>query len=111
MDFVVVSVQGLLTDAASDYIMDSFFQLFIGFSRYEPLYPRTVRSVPVRRGSAPVLLISIILNDKSLHDIFQSDIDGWKELYPAVDILQELNDLNVFPASSSWSRKTITSLS
>lgn len=51
-------------------------------------------------------VISIILNDKSLHDIFQSDIDGWKELYPAVDILQELRKMKGWLDSNPAKRKT-----
>lgn len=51
-------------------------------------------------------VISLILNDKSLHDIFQSDIDGWKELYPAVDILQELRKMKGWLDSNPAKRKT-----
>lgn len=51
-------------------------------------------------------VISLILNDKSLHDIFQSDIDGWKELYLAVDILQELRKMKGWLDSNPAKRKT-----
>lgn len=60
---------------------------------------------PEESASMPPV-ISIILNDKSLHDIFQSDIDGWKELYPAVDILQELRKMKGWLDSNPAKRKT-----
>lgn len=51
-------------------------------------------------------VISLILNDKSLHDIFQSDIDAWVELYPAVDIMQELRKMKGWLDSNPTKRKT-----
>ena len=65
----------------------------------------TVCTEPEESASMPPV-ISIILNDKSLHDIFQSDIDGWKELYPAVDILQELRKMKGWLDSNPAKRKT-----
>lgn len=51
-------------------------------------------------------VISFTLNDKSLHDIFQSDIDAWEELYPAVDIVQELRKMKGWLDSNPTKRKT-----
>lgn len=51
-------------------------------------------------------VVSLILNDKSLHDVFQSDIDGWAELYPAVDIMQELKKMKGWLESNPTKRKT-----
>lgn len=51
-------------------------------------------------------VISLVLNDKTLYDITQSDIDGWKELYPAVDILQELRKMRGWCDSNPAKRKT-----
>lgn len=51
-------------------------------------------------------VISLVLNDKTLYDISQSDIDGWKELYPAVDILQELRKMKGWCDSNPSKRKT-----
>ena len=51
-------------------------------------------------------VISLTLNDKSLHDIFQSDIDAWAELYPAVDIMQELRKMKGWIDSNPTKRKT-----
>ena len=64
----------------------------------------TVCTEPEESVSMPPV-ISLILNDKSLHDIFQSDIDGWKELYPAVDILQELRKMKGWLDSNPTKRK------
>ncbi len=51
-------------------------------------------------------VISLILNDKTMHDVYQSDIDGWKELYPAVDIIQELKKMKGWLDSNPTKRKT-----
>lgn len=51
-------------------------------------------------------VISLTLNDKSLHDIFQSDIDAWSELYPAADIMQELRKMKGWLDSNPTKRKT-----
>ncbi len=50
--------------------------------------------------------ITLPLNDKSLFGIYQPDIDGWKELYPAVDILQELRKMKGWLDSNPAKRKT-----
>lgn len=60
---------------------------------------------PEQPASAPPV-ISLILNDKSLHDVFESDIEGWKELYPAVDILQEFKKMKGWLDSNPDRRKT-----
>lgn len=51
-------------------------------------------------------VISLILNDKSFHDVFQIDIDGWNELYPAVDVIQELKKMKGWLESNPTKRKT-----
>ncbi len=51
-------------------------------------------------------VISLILNDKTMHDVYESDIDGWKELYPAVDVIQELKKMKGWLDSNPTKRKT-----
>ena len=51
-------------------------------------------------------VISLILNDKSLHDVYQKDIAKWAELYPAVDIIQELKKMVGWLDSNPTKRKT-----
>lgn len=51
-------------------------------------------------------VISLILNDKTMHDVYESDIDEWKELYPAVDIIQELKKMKGWLDSNPTKRKT-----
>ena len=50
-------------------------------------------------------VLSLILNDKTLYSIYQGDIDGWKDLYPAVDILQELRKMKGWLDSNPTKRK------
>lgn len=51
-------------------------------------------------------IISLILNDKTFYPIYQKDIDEWKELYPAVDILQELRKMKGWCIDNPRKRKT-----
>lgn len=54
----------------------------------------------------PPPVLSLVLNDKSFHPISQQQIDHWKELYPAVDILQELRKMKGWLESNPAKRKT-----
>ena len=51
-------------------------------------------------------VIELILNDKSLYPITQSNIDEWAEVYPAVDIIQELKKMKGWCNSNPTKRKT-----
>ena len=51
-------------------------------------------------------IISLPLNDKTFYDIHVNDVDGWKELYPSVDILQELRKMKGWLDSNVTRRKT-----
>ncbi len=50
--------------------------------------------------------IALTLNDKSEYPIFDKDIAEWKELYPNVDILQELRKMKGWLNSNPTRRKT-----
>lgn len=50
--------------------------------------------------------IALTLNDKSEYPIFDKDIAAWKELYPNVDILQELRKMKGWLNSNPTRRKT-----
>lgn len=51
-------------------------------------------------------IISLILNDKTEYSITQTQIDGWVQLYPAVDILQELRKMKGWLDANPSKRKT-----
>jgi hypothetical protein len=51
-------------------------------------------------------IIDIILNDKTLYPIYQEDINEWLELYPAVDVIQELRKMKDWSKSNPTKRKT-----
>lgn len=65
----------------------------------------TICTEPEESVSMPPV-ISLILNDKTYYDVCQEDIDGWKELYPAVDVLQELRKMKGWLDSNPTKRKT-----
>lgn len=60
---------------------------------------------PPSAPSSPVV-ISIILNDKTEYPITEADIEGWKDLYPAVDIMQELRKMKGWADANPTKRKT-----
>lgn len=52
------------------------------------------------------VFISIILNDKSYFDVTVSRVETWKEIYPAVDVEQELREMSDWAESNPSKRKT-----
>lgn len=61
---------------------------------------------PETSASVPAAVIELILNDKSLYPITQQDINGWIEIYPSVNILQELRKIKGWLDSNPTKRKT-----
>ena len=59
--------------------------------------PETVSAQPI---------ISIILNDKSLFDVSPEDYNRWCELYPAVNVMQELRKMSSWSTDNPKRRKT-----
>lgn len=57
------------------------------------------------KPSSPVV-ISIILNDKTEYGITEADVLTWKELYPAVDVMQELRKMKGWADANPSKRKT-----
>lgn len=50
--------------------------------------------------------ISLILNDKSDYPVYQEKIDEWTELFPAVDVIQELRKMKAWLNDNPSRRKT-----
>lgn len=59
-------------------------------------------------GTAPYCtpIITLILNDKSDFQIHQDKVDNWHELYPSVDIIQELRKMKGWLEANPTKRKT-----
>lgn len=55
--------------------------------------------------SSPVV-ISIILNDKTEYPVTAADVEAWKALYPAVDVMQELRKMKGWADANPTKRKT-----
>lgn len=68
----------------------------------------TVQSDKITHEQEPIeqSIITITLNDKSEYPIYQSMIDEWTELYPNVDILQELKKMKGWCNANPTKRKT-----
>lgn len=50
--------------------------------------------------------ISLLLNDKSEYPVFQEQVDSWSELYPAVNVPQELRKMKGWCDANPSKRKT-----
>ena len=64
-----------------------------------------LRGAPGIPGASPPT-ISLPLNDGSSFEIFQSDIDVWSNLYPAVDVMQQLRNMAGWIDGNPSKRKT-----
>lgn len=62
------------------------------------------KSASVPQQAPPV--ISLPLNDKTDFDITQENIEHWRELYPAVDVMQELRKMKGWVEANPSKRKT-----
>ena len=59
---------------------------------------------PEQAASPPV--IGLPLNDSTEHPIYQSDIEEWENLYPLVDVIQEIRKMRGWLLSNPERRKT-----
>jgi len=55
---------------------------------------------------APPPVITLPLNDKTEYPVTQSQVDEWKELYPAVDVMQQLRNMKGWLDANRSRRKT-----
>ena len=60
----------------------------------------------LKKASEQSPVITITLNTKEEYPIYQKDVDEWQELYPAVDIMQELRNMKGWSDSNPKKRKT-----
>ena len=59
-----------------------------------------------QKTSSPAVVISIPLNDNTEFSVTNADVIGWKQLYPAVDIMQELRKMRGWSDANPTKRKT-----
>lgn len=64
----------------------------------------SIGAEPEAASTPPVA--ELLLNDGSLHPVYQPDVDKWAELYPAVDILAELRKMVGWCDANPKKRKT-----
>lgn len=67
-----------------------------------------IKAISTERSAPLPAVISLPLNDGTLYPITQPDIDKWTELYPAVDIMQELRKMSGWLDANPTRRKTRT---
>lgn len=52
------------------------------------------------------IVIDFLLNDKSSYGVTQKQIDEWIELFPAIDVIQQLRNIKAWCISHPENRKT-----
>lgn len=72
-----------------------------------PPSPKPSQKPPTEtvKPSSPVV-ITITLNDQTEHEVTEADVKGWSELYPAVNIMQELRKMKGWATANPKKRKT-----
>jgi len=66
----------------------------------------TAPDLPAPSAPSSPMVISITLNDKTEYPITEADVAGWQDLYPAVDIVQELRKMKGWADANPAKRKT-----
>lgn len=62
--------------------------------------------MPGAKAPARKAAISLLLNNKAYHPVYQEEIGRWRELYPAVDVMQELRKMAGWLEANPSRRKT-----
>lgn len=86
--------------------MDTQSKDIVRVSKGKSIDRDTYCTEPENSVSVPAAVIELILNDKSFYPITQKDVDEWQELYPNVNILQELRKMKGWLDSNPTKRKT-----
>ena len=63
---------------------------------------------PLKEPKEPAspTVITLTLNDHSEHAVTQADVDGWQELFPGVDVMQQLRAMKAWCKENPAQRKT-----
>lgn len=67
---------------------------------------KAICSEPEKSAPSQPPIIELPLNDKTLYGVQQADYEKWCELYPAVDVMQELRKMCGWLDSNPTKRKT-----
>lgn len=70
-------------------------------SKEKDIMPEPANAAPDQQ-----LFISLLLNDKSEYPVYQDQVDSWSELYPSVDVPQELRKMKGWCDANPTRRKT-----
>lgn len=65
-----------------------------------------ISSCAVSKIATTPKVISLPLSDKTEFDVFEDDVAKWRELYPAIDVLQELRNMCGWLDANPKNRKT-----
>lgn len=97
----------LYTDCIQD-VYNLYTESRVDKSRLDKSRVGTIMHGATNADSAPepTPIVELILNDKTFYNVYQSQIDHWQELYPAVDVKQELLKMQGWLESNPKRRKT-----
>jgi hypothetical protein len=72
----------------------------------ELFMPGADKSASGQAADSSPVIIDLTLNDKTKYSVTQKRVDEWKELYPAVDVEQQLRNMKGWLDSNPKRRKT-----
>lgn len=68
--------------------------------------PNTDSLLAAEAATSRQAVIYITLNDKSEYPVWETQVAEWSELYPAVDVMQELREMRAWIGANPTKRKT-----
>ena len=79
----------------------------------EPAPTPAAEAPPKKQIDVPFspTVLTLTLNDHSEHVVTQCDVDNWQELFPAVDVMQQLRAMKAWCDANPAQRKTKTGIS
>lgn len=74
----------------------------------EPAPPPEAKAPQKKKVDVPFspTVITLVLNDHTEHEVTQCDLDNWQELFPGVDVMQELRSMKAWCEGNPALRKT-----
>lgn len=90
------------------YPQDSIGKVSIDKNRLEKDSVENNKNILAQSDNNPStqIIIELTLNDNSLYPIYENQVEEWKELYPAVDVEQELRKMKGWLNANPLNRKT-----
>ena len=97
---------GIKKDSSREIELDSSTGIGLDSHRKKPLNKPLKKDMSEAKTSDSPIAIELILNDKTMFPISEEKVQEWHNLYPAVDIMQELRKMKGWLDANHAKRKT-----